>query len=72
VKRRLGSRTLAIIAFRASGRSCTTAVTLPTYAGPNGMPIGVQLVGSLYDDDRLLAVAHRALALLGRGPEIEL
>jgi Asp-tRNA(Asn)/Glu-tRNA(Gln) amidotransferase A subunit family amidase len=48
------------------------AVTLPTYAGPNGMPIGVQLVGSLYDDDRLLAVAHRALALLGRGPEIEL
>lgn len=49
----------------------TPAVTLPTHAGPNGMPIGIQLIGPLYADDRLLAIAQRVLAVLGRGPQID-
>ena len=48
------------------------SVTLPTYAGPNVMPVGIQLIGPLYADDRLLAVAQRVFALLGRGPRIKL
>lgn len=48
----------------------TPAVTLPTHAGPNGMPIGIQLVGRVYDDDKLLAIAQRSFAVLGRGPQI--
>ena len=32
-------------------------VTLPGHAGPHGMPVGVQLVGHVGDDRRLLAVA---------------
>ena len=48
------------------------SVTLPTYAGPNGMPVGIQLIGPLYADDRLLAIAQRVFALLGRGPQIKL
>lgn len=50
----------------------TPAVTLPTHAGPNGMPVGVQLIGPCHGDDKLLAVAQRAFAVLGRGPQIEI
>ena len=49
----------------------TPAVTLPTHAGPNGMPIGVQLIGPRYSDDRLLAIAQCVFAVLGRGPQIK-
>jgi Asp-tRNA(Asn)/Glu-tRNA(Gln) amidotransferase A subunit family amidase len=35
---------------------CPT-VSLPLLTGPSGLPVGVQLVGRLHDDDRLLAVA---------------
>ena len=37
----------------------TPAVTLPGLQGPNGLPLGVQLVGARDDDARLLAVAAR-------------
>lgn len=50
----------------------TPAVTLPTHAGPNSMPVGVQLIGPCYADDRLLAIAQRVFAVLGRGPQIKL
>jgi Asp-tRNA(Asn)/Glu-tRNA(Gln) amidotransferase A subunit family amidase len=40
-------------------------VTLPGHKGPNGMPIGVQLVGKRSSDRRLLDIAawieHAAL-----------
>ena len=50
----------------------TPAVTLPTHAGPNGMPVGIQLIGASNKDDKLLAIAQRVFAVLGRGPQIEL
>jgi Asp-tRNA(Asn)/Glu-tRNA(Gln) amidotransferase A subunit family amidase len=37
---------------------CPT-VSVPLLTGPAGLPVGVQLVGALHDDDRLLAVADR-------------
>jgi Asp-tRNA(Asn)/Glu-tRNA(Gln) amidotransferase A subunit family amidase len=43
------------------------ALTLPAGKGPNGLPLGLQLVGRQYDDERLLDVARwveRALGLL--------
>ena len=36
----------------------TPCVTLPRYAGPNGMPVGVQIVGPVGADDRTLALAR--------------
>jgi amidase len=36
----------------------TPSLTLPTHRGPNNLPIGIQLVGQRYDDDRLLACAR--------------
>jgi amidase len=33
------------------------ALTLPTAKGPNGLPVGIQMVGRRYDDERLLASA---------------
>ena len=36
----------------------TPAITLPLLAGPNGMPIGVQLVGPRGEDARLLRTAN--------------
>jgi Asp-tRNA(Asn)/Glu-tRNA(Gln) amidotransferase A subunit family amidase len=36
----------------------TPAVNLPAGRGPNGLPLGLQLVGRRYSDDRLLATAH--------------
>jgi amidase len=38
----------------------TPTITLPTHKGPNGLPIGIQLVGRLYDDANLLATARWA------------
>jgi len=36
----------------------TPSLTLPTHRGPNNLPVGIQLVGERYDDDRLLAWAR--------------
>jgi amidase len=33
-------------------------VTLPTHRGPNGLPVGIQLVGRQFDDRRLMACAR--------------
>ena len=33
-------------------------VTLPAYSGPNGLPVGVQLVGPVGSDDELLSMAQ--------------
>lgn len=41
------------------------AVSLPTHTGPNGLPVGIQLVGRYRDDDRLLSVAKWVLEKLG-------
>ena len=44
------------------------AVTLPHFTGPNGLPVGVQLVGRRYEDDRHLTFAawtDRVLSGLG-------
>jgi Asp-tRNA(Asn)/Glu-tRNA(Gln) amidotransferase A subunit family amidase len=32
-------------------------LTLPTHRGPNGLPVGIQLIGRRYDDQRLFACA---------------
>ena len=48
----------------------TPSVTLPTHAGPNGMPISIQLAATRYADDRLLAMAQLIFATLGRGPAV--
>jgi Asp-tRNA(Asn)/Glu-tRNA(Gln) amidotransferase A subunit family amidase len=50
----------------------TPAVTLPTHAGPNGMPVGIQLIGPIYSDSGLLAIAQRIFAILGSGPQIKI
>jgi Asp-tRNA(Asn)/Glu-tRNA(Gln) amidotransferase A subunit family amidase len=39
-------------------------VTLPVLEGPNGLPVGLQLVGRLYKDDALLDVAGAVSAAL--------
>ena len=49
----------------------TPAITLPTHAGPNSMPVGIQLVAACYADDRLLAMAQLIFRELGRGPAIQ-
>jgi len=41
------------------------AVVLPAGHGTGGLPIGVQLVGARWQDDRLLAVAERVAEILG-------
>jgi Asp-tRNA(Asn)/Glu-tRNA(Gln) amidotransferase A subunit family amidase len=33
-------------------------LTLPTHRGPNGLPVGIQLIGRRYDDQRLFACAR--------------
>ncbi|MGB9148907.1 MAG: amidase family protein, partial [Burkholderiales bacterium] len=35
----------------------TPAITLPVGAGPGNLPLGVQLVGRMHDDVRLLSAA---------------
>jgi Asp-tRNA(Asn)/Glu-tRNA(Gln) amidotransferase A subunit family amidase len=41
------------------------AVTLPGFAGAHGLPVGVQVIGPLGEDDRLLAIAAWMQARLG-------
>ncbi len=36
----------------------TPSMTLPTHRGPNNLPVGIQIVGQRYEDDRLLSCAH--------------
>ena len=40
-------------------------ITLPTHRGPNGLPIGIQLIGRLYEDETLLAAARWISQQLG-------
>jgi Asp-tRNA(Asn)/Glu-tRNA(Gln) amidotransferase A subunit family amidase len=40
-------------------------LTLPTAIGPNGLPVGIQLIGRRHDDDRLLAASKWIFAMLG-------
>ena len=40
------------------------AVTIPAFTGPQGLPIGAQLVAPRHEDDRLLAVAAKVAKLL--------
>jgi Asp-tRNA(Asn)/Glu-tRNA(Gln) amidotransferase A subunit family amidase len=40
------------------------SLTLPGFVGPNGLPVGVQLIGTYRNDDRLLAIADRIEATL--------
>ena len=47
----------------------TPAITLPTHRGPNNLPVGIQLVGQRYDDDRLLACARWVWQKIG-APEM--
>lgn len=44
----------------------TPTVNLPVHTGPNGMPVGVQLVGLPYGDRNLLAIARIFLSILRR------
>jgi Asp-tRNA(Asn)/Glu-tRNA(Gln) amidotransferase A subunit family amidase len=46
----------------------TPTVTLPTHAGPNGMPVGIQLVGPAFSDNKLIAISRLIFDILGRGP----
>ena len=39
-------------------------LTLPAFTGPNGMPVGLQIVGPVGQDDRTIALAARILTLL--------
>jgi amidase len=41
------------------------ALSLPAHTGPNGLPVGIQLVGRYRDDDRLLSAAKWVLDTLG-------
>ena len=41
------------------------AMSLPTHRGPNGLPVGIQLVAPRYEDDRLFAVARWVMEKLG-------
>jgi amidase len=40
-------------------------VSLPTHRGPNGLPVGIQLVARRYDDQRLFAGARWVAEKLG-------
>jgi len=46
------------------------AVTVPSGFGPNGLPLGVQLVGAYLRDDRLMGVAQWCERVIGLGPLI--
>jgi Asp-tRNA(Asn)/Glu-tRNA(Gln) amidotransferase A subunit family amidase len=39
-------------------------VNIPAYCGPNGMPVGVQIVGPVGSDSRTLAFAQAIAAAL--------
>jgi amidase len=40
------------------------SVALPALRGPSGLPVGVQLIGALGDDERLLQAAHALHAVI--------
>lgn len=40
-------------------------ISLPTHRGPNGLPVGIQFVGRLYEDEKLLSAARWAFERLG-------
>ncbi|MSP94827.1 MAG: amidase [Alphaproteobacteria bacterium] len=40
-------------------------ITLPTHKGPNGLPVGIQLIARLYDDETLIAAARWVFQQLG-------
>jgi Asp-tRNA(Asn)/Glu-tRNA(Gln) amidotransferase A subunit family amidase len=40
-------------------------LSLPTHAGPNGMPVGIQLIGPAYGDKALLHAARWIFGRLG-------
>ena len=42
------------------------AISVPAALGASGLPVGLQLVGPLFSEARLLAVAHGVESLLGR------
>jgi amidase len=42
----------------------TPALSLPTHRGPNGLPVGIQLVGQRYADRQLLACARWVWGML--------
>jgi Asp-tRNA(Asn)/Glu-tRNA(Gln) amidotransferase A subunit family amidase len=41
-------------------------ISLPTYKGPNDLPVGIQLVGRKYSDEALLNHAAWAFSILGK------
>jgi Asp-tRNA(Asn)/Glu-tRNA(Gln) amidotransferase A subunit family amidase len=41
-------------------------ITIPCHEGPRGLPVGIQLVGRIGGDDRVLAVAEWLEGVLGR------
>jgi amidase len=41
------------------------SMSLPTHRGPNGLPVGIQLVAPRYEDDRLFAIARWVMEKLG-------
>jgi amidase len=47
----------------------TPSLSLPTHRGPNGLPVGIQLIGRRHDDRRLLACARWVWQRLG-APEL--
>ncbi len=44
------------------------AVSIPVGLGAHGLPVGMQLIGPTFSENRLLAMAHGAETLLGRLP----
>ena len=40
-------------------------ITLPTHKGPSGLPVGIQLVGRIHDDENLLSIARYVFERLG-------
>jgi amidase len=43
-------------------------VSLPTHLGPNGLPVGIQLIAARHRDDELLRTAAWVLQTLGAAP----
>jgi amidase len=67
---RLGRVTLFTMPFDVTGQP---AISLPLHQDPNGLPIGVQLVGAAWREDQLLSLAgqiERAAPWSGRLPTI--
>jgi amidase len=45
-------------------------ISLPTHRGPSGLPVGIQLIGPVHADRRLIAMARLLFDFLGKGPSI--